>query len=420
MSVNFSQLDNGLRILSDRMDHVETVTVSIWVDVGARYEPRHLNGASHLLEHMAFKGTHRRSARDLAIDIENVGGYLNAFTSREHTNYYARLMKDDLALAVDILADITRNPLFREEELTREKDVILQEIGQSRDTPDDHIFDLLQATAFPEQPLGRSIMGSMESVARLRTGLLQDFMKNHYRGESMVLTAAGAVDHDTLAGLAEKYFGDLPARRNKSYEPARYEGGDVRLNRHLEQLHIACAFPGVSYHDDGYYTMQVYNTILGGGMSSRLFQEVRENRGLAYSVYSYASSHDDCGLLGLYAGTSPPAAANLLPVIADEMKKLADGVEEEELSRAKAQLKTGLVMALEGTAARAEQLGRQMLVLGRTVPVAELIEKVEAITSGDIAGMAGRMLEGRLSLAAIGDGRELPGFEVAEALFRLT
>lgn len=417
MTVRISQLANGIRVVSEEMPHLETASVGVWFDVGARYESEEQNGVSHLLEHMAFKGTKRRTARGLAEEIEAVGGHLNAFTTRDHTTYYTRVMKDDVALSVDILADILQNSLFDASELQREKDVILQEIGQAHDTPDDIVFDMLQAAAFPDQPLGRSILGTTARVRNFDQGMVAGYMRDHYRGEGTILAAAGNISHDALVEMTGEAFAAFQKDRDFDFEPASYRGGESRAERDLEQLHLTLGFPGFSYDDPDYYALQVFSTICGGGMSSRLFQEVREERGLAYSVYSFSASHADTGLFGIYAGTSPELAGKLLPVVADQMKGLADSVGEAEIARARAQLKAGLLMSLESTTSRIEQLGRQMLIFDRPIPTAELMEKVDAIDAAAVRNVARRILQGRLAMATVGPHGTLPEFHETEALF---
>jgi predicted Zn-dependent peptidase len=408
MTIQTSILSNGVRIVTDFMPQVETVSLGVWLDVGARYETLRQNGISHLLEHLAFKGTHSRSAKQLAEEIEAVGGYLNAYTSREHTTYYARLMKDDLPLALDILSDIVLNATYRSDELSREKDVIVQEIGQVRDTPDDLVFECLQEAAYPDQPLGRSILGTADRVRQFDSQGIRKYMQRHYRAEATVLAAAGNLDHDQLAELAAAAFGEMRVERSEGFLPAKFEGGYRHEVRELEQMHLALGFPATAFDDPDYFAQQVLTTILGVGMSSRLFQEVRENRGLAYSVYAFSSAHADTGLMGIYAGTDPSLVGKLLPVIADEMKKMAVKVKEDELFRAKSQLKAGLLMSLESTPSRIEQLGRQMLIFGRAIPIEELIANVDGIALADITRLAARFLEGPLAFAAVGQSEHVP------------
>lgn len=388
MTVRIGTLSNGLRVVSETMPLVKTVSVGVWVDAGARDETPEINGVAHMLEHMAFKGTERRSARAIAEEIEAVGGHLNAFTSREQTAYYARVMAEDTGLALDILSDILQHSVFDAEELERERGVIIQEIGQSEDTPDDIIFDHLQETAFPAQALGRSILGTVERVSGMQRSDLQGFLDRFYHGPSLVLVAAGAVDHDRLMAEAEHLFGSFDRRPRPAQQAARYSGGEKREVRDLEQAHVAIALPGLAFDDPDYYALQVYATVLGGGMSSRLFQEVREKRGLAYSVYAYPSSYRDGGLMTIYAGTGGEKLPELMPVLADELGKLCGRVDEDELQRARAQLKVGLVMSLESSGARIEQLGRQMLLFGRPLDIDEVLAAVDRVDATAVRRVA--------------------------------
>ena len=408
MTVQVTTLANGLRVVSEEMPRVETVSVGAWVAVGARHEPAEVSGISHLLEHMAFKGTRRRSARQIAEEIEAVGGYINAWTSREATAYYAKVLKEDLALAVDLIADITQEPAFDEEELAREREVILQEIGQAQDTPDDMVFENFQAVAFPDQPLGRSVLGAREVVSSMSRDALVDYLRGNYHAGRIVLAAAGAVDHDRLVALAEAAFGGLPSGALEAPAVGAYVGGDHRESRDLEQVHLVLGLPGVSLTHDDFYPLSVYSTVLGGGMSSRLFQEVREKRGLVYSVYSFTSAYSDTGLFGIYAGTGSDQVAELMPVIFGELHDLARDVGADELARAKAQIKSGIVMSLESTSARIEQLAHQMHTYDRVLEVQEVVDRVDAV-SGDAVRRVGQwLLDGGLTMAAIGPVGKLP------------
>jgi predicted Zn-dependent peptidase len=405
LSVEITRLESGLRIVSEARPELQTVSVGIWVDVGARHEPVQLNGITHCLEHMLFKGTRERTARDIALEIEAVGGQMNAYTSRDNTTYYARVMKDDLPLAVDILSDIVINSQCDDEELTREKDVILQEIGQALDTPDDVVFDHLQAVAFKDQAIGRTILGPPETVKSLTRQDLRSYLKRNYTAANVVVSAVGNFNHAELVAMVEEKLSALPDGKPSRTVDATYTGGSLREKRDLEQVHVAAAWPGCAFGDDSYYAMQVFSTILGGGMSSRLFQEVRENRGLAYSVYSFTSSHQDTGLLGIYAGTGPDMAEEMATVIRGELEGLSDGPTQQEFDIAAAQLKSGLVMALEATSSRMEQLGRQMLVFDRILPIEEMIDNVDAVTCRDVAAVGERLLsEKSPSVAAVGGG----------------
>lgn len=419
MTVKTTTLENGFRIVTEANPHVETVSLGVWVDAGTRCETQALHGISHLLEHMVFKGTGRRSAIGIAEEIEAVGGHLNAYTSREHTSFYSRVLKDDVDLAIDILSDILLNSRFPKDELKREREVILQEIGQVQDTPDDLIFDHLQASAFPGQALGRSILGTEESVTSFTQTHLAEYLGSHYRAGNMVLVAAGNLDHERFVSSAEKYFASLKAGKNSANKKARYQGGEVREGKALEQLHLALGFQSGSYLAPDYYATQVYTTILGGGMSSRLFQEVREKRGLSYSVFAFNASLKETGLLSIYAGTGPEHVNELLPVVATEMKALTGNIKPEEISRAKAQLKTGLLTCLESTASRSEQIARHMLIFGRVLPMAELVAKVDAVNRGALNAVAQKILASPITLAAIGEVDSIPALDEIQASFQV-
>ncbi len=403
MTTQMTTLANGLRVISESRDGVQTTAVGVWVDAGARYESIANNGVAHMLEHMAFKGTDSRSAQDIAVEIESVGGHLNAYTSREHTAYFARVLKEDLALSVDILADILQRSTFEEAEMARERAVVIQEIGQSEDTPDDIIFDRLQEVSFPDQALGRSILGPAEGVAAMGREVLFDFMAEHYTASRLLLCAAGAVDHDALVAMAEAKFGNLRPGAHHPFEAAVFKGGESREERELEQVHFALALPALPYDDDDFYPMQVMSTVLGGGMSSRLFQEVREKRGLCYSIFCFASSYKECGAFTIYAGTGADQVGELVPVICNEMLRLSGDAAQDEVNRARAQLKAGTLMSLESSASRAEQLARQTLVFGRQIPVEELIERIDAVDVAAVRRVAGRISSGgEPAVAAMG------------------
>ncbi len=413
-NTRITTLDNGLRVATVTMPSVQTASVGVWVDAGARHERPEVNGVAHMLEHMAFKGTDRRSARVIAEEIESVGGQLNAYTSRENTAYYARVLADDLPLATDIIADILQHSTFEPVELERERGVILQEIGQTLDTPDDLIFDLFQETAFPEQSLGRSILGPAEIVQAMSRDELTGYMAEHYAPERMVLSAAGKVDHDQLVDLGAKLFRKLPATTSAGaeVEAGSYARGDLRKERELEQVHLILGLPAFSYHDDDFYALQIYSAMLGGGMSSRLFQEVREKRGLAYSVFSFAACYKDTGVFAIYAGTGEEQTPELVPVLCDELLSLMNQASDEELSRAKAQLKASMMMGLESCFAQSEDIARQLLIFGRRIPQEETIAEIDAVDAEAIRRVGERLIEGmRPSLAAIGPVNKLPSLD---------
>ena len=395
-------LDNGMRVLTDEMDSVETVSLGIWVDVGTRHEPAAINGVAHVLEHMAFKGTERRSALEIAEEIEAVGGHLNAYTSREHTAYYAKVLKENTPLAVDILADILQHSVFDSRELERERTVILQEIGQANDTPDDIIFDLFQERAFPDQAMGRPVLGRSEIIRRMDRDTVAQYMRRHYAAGGMLFCAAGNIDHDSLVALARTAFVHLPADRVARSEPACYVGGDLREKRDLEQVHVVLGFPGFAYADPDYYAASVVSSALGGGMSSRLFQEIREKRGLVYSIYSFTHAYSDGGLFGVYAGTGEDEVEELMPVLCSEIRRLGDGLEAAELARARAQLKAGLLMSLESTTARCEQQAAHMLVFGRPLDLGQMVARIDAVDAAAVARVAQRLRKAPPTLTALG------------------
>ncbi len=387
-----STLTNGLTVISDPMPDIPSISLTVGVDVGSRYETATENGISHFLEHMAFKGTERRTARQIAEEFDAIGGYLNAATDREHTIYYAKLLKDDLALAVDLLSDIVQHPLFDAEELERERMVILQEIAQASDTPDDIIFDYFQETAYPALPLGRPILGTEETIQHFAGEDLRRFMRSHYTANRMVVAASGNITHDELLTLVERHFTALPESQAAEKVPALYNGGLYSTHRELEQVQLVMGLQGLSYHAPNYYTLQMLSTLFGGGMSSRLFQEVREKRGLAYTVQSYTSSYSDTGLFAIYAGTSAEQVPELVNVLCDELLKLTDTLCDAEMNRARAQLKASVLMGQESSSYRSEELARNMLSFKRHIPVEELLSRLDAVEKNDIKHMAESLL----------------------------
>jgi predicted Zn-dependent peptidase len=385
------------------MDELQSAALGIWVGIGSRSEEANEHGLSHLLEHMAFKGTRTRSAADIAGEIEAVGGEVNAATSVETTSYYARVLKDDVPLALDILGDILRNSVFDPQELKREQHVILQEIGAALDTPDDRVYDLFAAGAYPDQPIGRTILGTPETVKATSSGMIDAYLNRHYRGPALVIAAAGAVNHDQLVAMAAERFSDLTAEAGPVPVVAHYRGGDAREVRDLMETQIMLGFEGLPYGSKDFYTGQILASIIGGGMSSRLFQEVREKRGLCYSIYAFHWSFADTGIFGVHAATGPEDVAKLMPVVVDELERAAEDIDDVELKRARAQLRAGLLMTLESPAARAGQMARQLLLFGRLIPMEELIGKIEAISTGQVRELAGRIFTGGPpTLAAVG------------------
>ena len=420
MSVVVTTLKSGINVVTDTMPHLETASLGVWVNSGSRDERRDEHGISHFLEHMAFKGTRRRSARQIAEEIEAVGGDLNAATSAESTAYYARVLKGDVPLALDVLADILSEPAFDRDELAREQNVIVQEIGAVADTPDDLIFEHLQLTAFPDQPLGRSILGTATTVRSFDDAKLRDYLGRHYRAPDILIAAAGAIDHTAVVAEVQKRFASFNGPAGLPPEPARFGGGTCVEKRELEQVHIALALPGLAQTDPALYSLQMFTSVLGGGMSSRLFQEAREKRGLCYSIYSFHAPYSDVGMFGLYAGTDAADTAELMRLIVDEIANTAETISEAEIARVKAQMKAGLLMALESSGDRIGQLARQMITWGRPIPLDELVEKVEAVTV-ESARAAGRALihRGKPAIAVLGLGSGLESAAaIAESLAR--
>ncbi|MDQ0316160.1 M16 family metallopeptidase [Amorphus orientalis] len=412
MSVEITTLANGLTVVTDQMPHVDSVSLGLWVGRGSRCESEAEHGISHLLEHMAFKGTRRRTARGIAEEIEAVGGELDAATSVESTSYYAQVLRGDVPLMIDILGDIIRDSVFDGEELAREKHVILQEIGAARDTPDDYLFDLFPQAAWRSQPIGRPILGTPETVMGFDAGSLRRHLDRHYRGGEMVFSAAGAVNHDEIVALVSAQFSDLPAGTGPGIESAAYSGGQLIEARDLVETQIVLGFPGVGIREHDYFAAQALATLLGGGMSSRLFQEVREQRGLCYSIYAFHWGFSDTGVFGIHAATGPEDVAELMPVVVDELARVVDDVSDEELSRARAQLRAGLLMARERSSARAGQMARHIQTHGRVISPEELVDLIDSVDVQSVRKVAARMLGGQApTLAAVGDVANVPSVD---------
>jgi predicted Zn-dependent peptidase len=420
MSVEVTRLATGLTVVTDRMEHLETASLGVWIGSGSRDELPNEHGISHLLEHMAFKGTSRRTARQIAEEIEAVGGDLNAATSVETTAYYARVLRADVPLALDVLSDILVDPTFDVEELRREQNVIVQEIGATEDQPNDLVFDRLQETAFPGQPVGRSILGTPETVRSFTPAALRTYLSRNYRAPDMLVAAAGAVEHAAIVDDVQRHLAKFKGPAAPAPEAARFGGGTRVENRDLEQVHIALALEGLPQRDEQLYSLQVFASVLGGGMSSRLFQEVREKRGLCYTIQAFHMPYTDTGMFGLYAGTDAADAPELMQVTIDEIGKATENLNDAEVRRVKAQMKAGLLMALESSEARIGQLARQILAYGRPIPLDEIVAKVDAVTV-ESARAAGRALLRRSppAIAALGPGSGLESTAaIAESLSR--
>ncbi|MFV1463220.1 pitrilysin family protein [Phaeobacter sp. JH20_36] len=419
MTVQQHQLANGFRIVTETMPGLQSAAIGIWVTAGGRNERIEQNGIAHFLEHMAFKGTKRRSALEIAEAIEDVGGYINAYTSREVTAYYARVLQEDVPLALDVVADIVLNPVFDPREIEIERGVILQEIGQALDTPDDVIFDWLQEESYHDQPIGRTILGPAERVRAFGREDLERFVSEHYGPGQMILAASGAVDHDAIVKLAEELFGKMPPKTLIMPAAASFTGGEARHEKALEQAHIALAFEGPGYRDDAIYTAQIYSSALGGGMSSRLFQEVREKRGLCYTIFAQTGAYADTGTLTLYAGTSGDQLDELAQITIDEMKRAASDMSDAEVDRARAQMKAGMLMGLESPTNRAERLARLVQIWDKVPPLEETVARIDAVTTADVRAMAEEMAH-RASMALalygpVGDAAPLAALQERRA-----
>jgi predicted Zn-dependent peptidase len=420
VSVELSRLDNGLTVVSHARADVETVALGIWVGAGSRSESLAEHGVAHFLEHMAFKGTGRRNAQAIAEEIEAVGGELNAATGVDSTAYYARVLRQDLGLALDLLSDIILAPRFERTELARERDVILQEIASAQDSPEDMVFDLVQSTAFPDQPAGRPILGTAKSVEGFKSAHLRSYLTTHYQAPNMVLAAAGAVDHERLLADAERLLGALGSGTAPEPVPALYCGGVARSEKSFEQTHLVLAFEAPPCRHEDYFAAQICAAALGGGMSSRLFQEVRERRGLCYAIHAFATGLTDAGMFAVYAACGPDRADQLLAVVRDELLRAADrGFSEDEVGRVKAQLKMGLLAGLESSGARSEQLARQILIHGRPLTTEELIERVESVTPQDAQRIIQRLFTSPVSLATVGPIVHVARFDSLAAKFTL-
>ena len=409
--VKVTTLPNGLRIVTETMPGLATAALGIWSGAGSRHEHAEEQGLAHLLEHMAFKGTKRRSALAIAEEIEAVGGEVNAETNTEYTAYYARVLGTDTPLALDILSDILTEPTFDTAELKREKGVILQEIGAYEDAPDEVVFDMFMETAYAGAPIGRRILGTPKTVKAQNPESMRAFMDRTYRTPSMVVSAAGAVDHDRVVEDIASRLSGFGTKAAPAPEAALYRGGEQRRERQLEQAHCVFGFKGLSWNDPDHYAMHVFSNLLGGGMSSRLFQEVREKRGLCYEVYSFFSPFSDSGVFAVYGGTGAQELQDYAPLVLDTMMEATEHASEKEVARAKAQMKMSLLTALESPGRRAEQMARHMLAYGRVLPRSELVTAIDAITVEDVRRVGRGLLSDAPSIAAVGPIAHLMSYD---------
>ena len=417
-SLRITRLDNGLTVATEAIPGVATATLGVWVGAGSRNERPEEHGLSHLIEHMAFKGTQSRSARVIAEDIENVGGEINAATSTEGTSYSARVLGEDAGVALDVLGDILTRSTFDAGELAREKGVILQEYAAIEDTPDDVVYDAFTEAAFPGQPIGRPILGTPETIQGFDRTAIEGYIAREYVPERMVVAAAGAVEHARIVEAAERHFGAMPAARAPEAVPGVYAGGERRMPRKLEQANLVIGLPGLSFRDEGYYALHLFSQVLGGGLTSRLWHEVRETRGLAYEIQAFHWPFSDCGLFGIGAGTSGADLPELVEVTLAATRTATAELDAVELARAKAQLKVSLLSALETPGGRIERNARQLLAWGRVIPADEVIDKVDAVTVEDVRAAGRTLVAGTPTLAAIGPIRRLPSLDRIAAALR--
>lgn len=415
MTLRITTLPNGFRIVTESMPGLLSASAGVWVMAGGRHERAEQNGIAHFLEHMAFKGTQRRSALRIAEEIEDVGGYINAYTSREMTAYYARVLSPDVGLALDVISDIVLNPVFNDSDIETERHVILQEIGQALDTPDDIIFDWLQEVSYPDQPFGRTILGPEERVSSFNRDDLRAFVGEHYGPDQMVLSASGGVDHDAIVRQAEAIFGGLKPVGASRLHPATFASGEKREVKDLEQVHFALAFEAPGYRADDVFVSQIYATAMGGGMSSRLFQKIREERGLCYSIFAQSGAYEDTGQITIYAGTSEDEIGDLIGLTVDELKRAADDMTEAEVARARAQLKAGMLMGLESPSNRAERNARLLAIWGRVPGVEEAVARIDAVTTADVRRYSGALAGSAAAVALYGPVADAPGLEAIRA-----
>ena len=400
--MKLSTLPNGLRIASREMPGIETAAVGLYAEAGSRHEPARLNGIAHLYEHMVFKGAGGRSAREISEAIEDVGGDLNACTDRDGTNFTATVLAEHVPLAVELIADMILRPSFDAEDLEREKDVVLQELGEARDTPNDIIFDDLWTAAFAEQPLGRPVLGEEASIEAITVADLHDWRLTRYRAGSLALVAAGKVDHEALVALAALWFGDLPGGELDAPEAGVFTGGAKVGRTKADQAHLALAFAAPAQRDPDYFAARFFSDIVGGGMSSRLFQQVREDRGLAYSIYSQLTPYSDAGLFYVYAATARRESAAAAQLIDETLAAAASSLTEREVERVRTQARAGLLMSVESPWGQASYLARQLSVYGRLVEPAEVIAELQQVTLADVAAAGAKMLAGARARATIG------------------
>lgn len=418
--IEVSKFNNGFRVATDSMKDVETASVILAVNTGSRSETQTNNGISHFLEHMAFKGTKKRNAKEIAESVDNVGGAINAYTSKERTVYYIKVLKEDVELAVDILSDIIQNSVFDEEEVERERGVILQELSATLDTPDDVVFDHFYETLYSKQPLGKTILGPAENIKNFTRSSFTSYIENNYCPKNMVLSVAGNVSHKQVFDLAEKYFTNLNSKELPDIKQAAYVGGDCRIEKNeLEQVQFLMGFRAFSYNDDNFYALQILSNILGGSMSSRLFQEIREKMGLVYTINNFSDCYTDVGSFNIYAGTSPDKLEDLVIAICKELNKAKHDINKSELQKTVNQFKAGLLMSRESTNSRAQKLAKDLLSFNRYVDMEEIMKKVKAVDIQQLQNVLSTITnieKNKLTITAYGKVSNLPNYSKIEEM----
>ena len=417
MNIHSTTLSSGLRVVTDSMPHAETITIGVFVEVGTRHEELAVHGISHMLEHMTFKGTTTRSAYKIAEEMDNIGGHLNAYTSRDHTAYYATVLKKDISTAIAIISDIVINPLIDGTEFCREQNVVLQEIYQSEDTPDDIVFDHLMSAAYPDQSIGLPILGTVQSVKKMVPEDLKAYMQKYYTCSNIIVSAAGNIEHANFVHKIKDSFASLAIGSTIGCDQPRYVGGDKRTPKPIEQLHLTLGFKGVSYQSSNYYALTTFSTLFGEGLSSRLFQEVREKRGLAYSVFSSHSGYIDSGLFSIYVGSTKQETKELIRVLVGEIIRISEGVKNDEVQRAKAQIKAGLLMGLESTSNRCIQIARQTAIHKQPISVEEIIQKIDSLDIETVSKATQVLFQNRPTLAVVGQIDEVLSYEELRTQF---
>ena len=411
-NVKITKLENGLTVVSDFNPSIETVFCGVWASVGSRNETKELNGISHFLEHMAFKGTTTKSYKDIAETIEDIGGDINAYTSKDHTFFYTKTLKEYLETSIDILSDIIQNSIFDETETSKERNVILQEYYSSLDTPDDVIYDYYGETAYPNQPLGRAILGTDETIRSITPDMLKSYIKTNYCADKLFLIISGNFDNEKVIELAIKYFTNITPAGCPPTPNAKYEGGYFIKNKDLEQVHLMLGFEATNlFNRKEVFCENILCNTLGGGMSSRLFQEVREKHNLVYTIYSSVSNYSDTGHFYIYTSTVPEKINKVIDATTNEILKITDGITDQELNRAKVSYKSSVLMSLENSTARARVLGRQMQHFSKHIPFDESIELINSITLDDIKNTAERIFSSKLTVTGLGKCNEIYDME---------